>query len=214
MSFISRSFAVSTRAPAVPVVDRRRVMPRHQRVGVAVKREQYLHPVVPEWFRPKAGELRNLVARTAFEHGSSWVDVLGTYRGPAVIRARHAVWVAVAIARPRWSVSRIAKFFSRDHTTILNAFKRLGYVHGRQPQGRRCKVKLAEQATRRAEWRARVARGEASRNNQSKLTAEDVRTIRKRAALGETGYKMAAEYGICTQTVYDAINRKTWRNVQ
>lgn len=48
----------------------------------------------------------------------------------------------------------------------------------------------------------------------SKLTDQIVRDARRRNECGESGMKLANEYGVCFQTIYYAISRKTWRHVE
>ena len=54
-------------------------------------------------------------------------------------------------------------------------------------------------------------RGEAQRS--AKLTAAAVTVIRARLAAGEPGYRMAPEYGVRPQAIYDIKRGKTWRHV-
>ena len=43
-----------------------------------------------------------------------------------------------------------------------------------------------------------------------KLTPEEVREIRKRRSKGESGYKLADEFGVSDKTIYDIANGETW----
>jgi len=58
----------------------------------------------------------------------------------------------------------------------------------------------------------RMARGE--RNSHSKLTKADVRQIRADYAAGlASGKALAKKYGMHDTTIYDVINRKSWKHV-
>lgn len=57
----------------------------------------------------------------------------------------------------------------------------------------------------------RLARGEAI--GTSKLTARDVRTIRKRSERGDTQAEIARAYGLAISTVQRIIYRQTWRHI-
>ena len=49
---------------------------------------------------------------------------------------------------------------------------------------------------------------------KAKLTEDDVREIRRRAAAGEMYKDLAAEFGIARSGVSEMVNRKTWRHVE
>jgi|ERR1051326_339167 hypothetical protein len=55
------------------------------------------------------------------------------------------------------------------------------------------------------------ARGE--RNFNSKLTAEHVREIRKRAARGETQKSLASEFGVHNSVICEVVNKRAWAHV-
>lgn len=57
----------------------------------------------------------------------------------------------------------------------------------------------------------RCIRGE--RCGASKLTESEVREIRRRFAAGEKAYDLAREYGAHPQSIYNVINRFTWKHV-
>jgi hypothetical protein len=46
-----------------------------------------------------------------------------------------------------------------------------------------------------------------------RLTETDVRVIRQRLAAGEKGTRLAREYGLGVQTLYDIKERRTWSHV-
>lgn len=45
------------------------------------------------------------------------------------------------------------------------------------------------------------------------LTPQNVRDIRSRVAAGDLQLDVAADYGVCTNTVSDIVNRKSWKNI-
>jgi len=55
-------------------------------------------------------------------------------------------------------------------------------------------------------------RGE--RNGRAKLTESDVRAIREARAAGSTVADLARQYGVSEFSIYGAVSRLTWRNVQ
>lgn len=57
----------------------------------------------------------------------------------------------------------------------------------------------------------RTARGE--RHCHAKLTEASVRAARKRCAAGESTQSVAADLGVSSVTVRDAVARRTWRHV-
>lgn len=57
----------------------------------------------------------------------------------------------------------------------------------------------------------RILRGE--RNGFSKLTAEQVRTIRQRAACGETHVAIARDFGVSRHAVWRVVHRKNWSHI-
>lgn len=59
--------------------------------------------------------------------------------------------------------------------------------------------------------RRRDPRGEAS--GRAKLTEDQVRSIRRRHAGGETMTSMAADFGVGHSTVRAVVDRRTWRHV-
>ena len=52
------------------------------------------------------------------------------------------------------------------------------------------------------------------RNPQAKLTAEQVREIRRRDASGEDRREMAKEFGINERYLYCIVTRRAWRHVR
>jgi hypothetical protein len=62
-----------------------------------------------------------------------------------------------------------------------------------------------------AKGRGRSSRGE--RKNTAKLTAQQVREMRKRFASGETVRSLSLDYPVSRGTIYAALRRKTWRHI-
>lgn len=59
----------------------------------------------------------------------------------------------------------------------------------------------------------RPVRGEA--HHSSKLTADDVRAIRKRYSEGGVSYKdLAIVYGVQRTSIYDCIKFRSWKHVK
>lgn len=61
--------------------------------------------------------------------------------------------------------------------------------------------------------RAGNMRNDGELNPRAKLTEDDVRQIRRRAAEGVSQYKLAKEYGLNQSTVSSVVLRKSWQNV-
>ena len=57
----------------------------------------------------------------------------------------------------------------------------------------------------------RHARGEAS--GRAKLTDDQVREIRSRAAAGETQTSLGREFGVVQTVISDVVTRKTWKHI-
>lgn len=74
---------------------------------------------------------RQIVRAAAMRHGVTVEDILGTCKVPRLIEARFEAIAEVYVALPQWSLKRLGQFFGgRDHTTILNAVKRMGVRRG------------------------------------------------------------------------------------
>lgn len=58
---------------------------------------------------------------------------------------------------------------------------------------------------------SRVARGEA--HGRAHLTADNVRAIRQRYAMGATLKGLAQDYGVTSQNIWNVVHRKTWAHV-
>ena len=65
---------------------------------------------------------------------------------------------------------------------------------------------------RNRDEKGRAAAGE--QHFRARLTEDDVRTIRARAAAGETQRPLAREYGVDQATISNIVTRKSWKHVQ
>lgn len=59
--------------------------------------------------------------------------------------------------------------------------------------------------------RAYFAYGELTKN--AKLTELQVKTIRQAHASGKPVLEMAKEYGVTEETIYNVVNRRTWKHI-
>lgn len=50
-------------------------------------------------------------------------------------------------------------------------------------------------------------------NGAAKLSEPTVRDIRRRNRLGESITSLARDYGVCRDTIKDAVQRRTWRHI-
>lgn len=60
--------------------------------------------------------------------------------------------------------------------------------------------------------KGRHQRGE--RHFRAKLTADDVRQIRRRSAQGEGNPKLASEFGVSKSTISSIVHRRYWRHIE
>lgn len=67
-----------------------------------------------------------IVESVAARHNVSVKAIFGTSRMAHIVRARHEAMAEVVEARPHWSFPTVGRFFSRDHTTVINALQKLG----------------------------------------------------------------------------------------
>ncbi|QRE76508.1 helix-turn-helix domain-containing protein [Methylobacterium aquaticum] len=75
---------------------------------------------------PDGEAIVDLIVETARRHCVSVVTLMGPDRTAPVLAARWAAIAAVHEAFPHLSLPRLGHVFQRDHTTILNALRRLG----------------------------------------------------------------------------------------
>lgn len=210
-AFSHRSFAVSTKAPAMPVVD----LQAFRRPRVILK-QPYSFPPSPFSHSRESGSLRDVIADIAAQHGTTFSAVMGPTRGTeAACRARVEAMIAIAELRRGWSINRIAGFFGRDHTTVLAAFKRAGYDHGRRRPPARDPAFLAARRERRRIWReTAAAAGRHPKASNCKLTADDVRAIRVRLADGHSQQSIAADFGVGRPTIQSICVGRFWAHVK
>lgn len=57
----------------------------------------------------------------------------------------------------------------------------------------------------------RIPYGE--KNHRAKLKESEVKEIRRRKMLGESGLYLAEEYGVCSASIYRITNRTTWKHI-
>lgn len=82
------------------------------------------------------GTGRRIIAEVAREHNITPADIIGRDKRKAYIAARFEAYKRVAEAT-RWSLPRLGRLFGRDHTTVLSAFRRIGFeYHSDDPCGR------------------------------------------------------------------------------
>lgn len=72
-----------------------------------------------------------IIRALAHTSGECAAEVLSESRRSKVALARQRAMVILAMAKPAMSVISMAHAWGRDHTTLLHAFKKLGYKHGR-----------------------------------------------------------------------------------
>ena len=66
-----------------------------------------------------------IVARVARDHGLTYANIMGGSRVRKVVAARWRAIAEVRISRPAWSIAKLGKFFGMDHTSILNALRKI-----------------------------------------------------------------------------------------
>lgn len=72
-----------------------------------------------------ASEPKRIITRVASEHGVGYRDIIGPDRRSHVVTARWAAIDAVRKAHPTYSLIKLGQVFHRDHTTILNAIRKI-----------------------------------------------------------------------------------------
>ncbi|PYE89620.1 helix-turn-helix domain-containing protein [Phyllobacterium leguminum] len=68
-----------------------------------------------------------IIARVAHRHGFTYDDIIEQSRVKKLVAARFEAMAAVRTAKPLMSVPEIAKWFKRDHTTVINALQKMGF---------------------------------------------------------------------------------------
>lgn len=69
---------------------------------------------------------RDIVELVADNHGVTADDIFGRRKTKHIVEARFEAISQVRRARPDWSLSRLAMFFDRDHTTVIHALRKTG----------------------------------------------------------------------------------------
>jgi hypothetical protein len=92
----------------------------------------------------------------------------------------------------------------------------VNHINGDKADNRACNLEYVTHQGNmdhafRINARKNTARGE--RSGTSKLTANQVREIRKLHALGQTRYAIAKRYGLNWTTVNATVNRTTWKHI-
>jgi hypothetical protein len=98
------------------------------------------------------------VADIAIQNGITLDDIMGESRRGPVVRAR---WEAILVVReefPGWSLAKIARFFRRDHTTVIHALRKM--EHGIEPVAGRPRYRTDEELREYERERSRKRRAE------------------------------------------------------
>lgn len=93
---------------------------------------QPIAPVLQTIDTPAPLRIRRLIAEVAARHGFWADDILGPSKTAPVVEARFAAIRAAFEASPGVSSPRLASWFCRDHTAILNALGRLSLKNKRR----------------------------------------------------------------------------------
>jgi chromosomal replication initiation ATPase DnaA len=73
---------------------------------------------------------KRIVAMISRRHNIPVADILSPSRLASHVAARQEAMAAIYLRMPELSLPRIARVFSRDHTTVLHAIKKLGVWRG------------------------------------------------------------------------------------
>lgn len=156
-------------------------------------------------------ELRAKIREIAAAHGVSYDSIIAHNTFAAVVAARREAMVAVAKMRPSWSLSEVARFFHRHHATVIEAFYRAGYIHGRPQLRNPVRVEQRRLSGERMQrWYA--GEGPHPRAVNGKLMPEQVREIK--ALRGEPDHEVARAYGVRPLTIQHIWRGRTWKNVR
>ena len=72
-----------------------------------------------------AREPKRIIARVALAFGVTAAEVLGRSRTRVIVRVRWAAIAEVRAAHPNYSLPHLGRLFGQDHTTILNALRKM-----------------------------------------------------------------------------------------
>lgn len=111
--------------PVVVAAPKMKILKRKPHVDPVYRRACILQrvPTCPE-LRHAAPSGRLIATLIGEEHGFT-ADQIMSYRKPdRLVLARHHAMVELRRLRPNMSLPQIGKAFGRDHTSVINAFKR------------------------------------------------------------------------------------------
>ena len=74
--------------------------------------------------------VRKIVAEAAKEHGVRIYSIFSPSRRAPVVMARWAAMYRVKAGNPSLSAPQVAKWFGRDHTSVLSAWARYAAITG------------------------------------------------------------------------------------
>lgn len=83
---------------------------------------------------PLAHLPRSIIRRVAAEYGTTYADIVGSETFAHIICARHAAILAVHKAHPSYSLPKLGRIFSKDHSSIRNALRGPRSAQGRMKQ--------------------------------------------------------------------------------
>lgn len=89
-------------------------------------KQVHLYPYWSAW--EDEATAKRIVKDTAEHYGLDAGVIYGRSKGSAALTARWAAIKAVRLALPHWTLTRLGKFFKKDHTTIMYALRQMG-VH-------------------------------------------------------------------------------------
>lgn len=97
--------------------------------------ERRLSTLVEELAARNNSDAGNTTMRKVFERFCEQMlvspqAVLGRSRQRDLVKIRHMAWAEVRLACKHKTVAEIARFFGRDHTTVLYAFQKMGIPSG------------------------------------------------------------------------------------
>ena len=75
------------------------------------------------------------------------------------------------------------------------------------------KDKIEKNRLGRTGWNLSLHAPKGEQHHEARLTEEDVRTIRRKAGEGRTGYQLAKDYRYDPSSIYRILRRETWKNI-
>lgn len=152
-------------------------------------------------------------------HPGYWVSDDGRVRGPRghelrqKVRGKGYLSVLVTGERPAYVHSLVCTAFHGPRPT---ASHQVAHGNGNPADNRAANLRWATpaenaaDAVRHGTSRLRPG-GAAEANGNARLTWDDVREIRRQAAMGATRASLAAQYGVGKSQVHNIVARKQWR---